>query len=223
MIAAIALGAHLYAVHCSSCHGAHMEGTVQAPSLRAVDAALVDFELRTGRMPTQGPYEQEYDATPQLNREQIAAIVAFVASKSSGERSAGAVLPPPQQGGAASAPVRAGRETFEENCEQCHSATGRGDGATAYRDVAPELMNADATTIAEAVREGPGVMPKFGTRVVDDRQLAELTAYIGYLQHGHYNPGGLQLANWGPVSEGFIAWVFGLGLLLLFTRRIGEG
>ena len=217
---AVSLGKQLYAVHCVSCHGANLQGGVRAPALVDVDAAMVDFQLQTGRMPTQGPYEEEFHKQAQFPPDQIAAIEAYISSRSSGSKTipnpSPPASPPPQM-------LVHGRELYEENCEHCHSATGRGDGATAYGNAAPSLMMSDAREIAEAVREGPDVMPPFGARVLSDNDVRDISAYVHYLQTAQYNPGGLQLANWGPVSEGFIAWVVGLAVLVLFIRRIGEG
>ena len=36
------------------------------------------------------------------------------------------------------------------------------------------------------------------------------------------NPGGLGIAYFGPVPEGFVAIIFGLGALLLLSRFIGN-
>jgi ubiquinol-cytochrome c reductase cytochrome c subunit len=83
-------------------------------------------------------------------------------------------------------------------------------------------MDATPQDLADAVRYGPDVMPRFGPNVIDQRHLDDLASYVWYLQHAKYNPGGLQLANWGPVSEGFMAWTFGIGLLVLLARRIGS-
>jgi ubiquinol-cytochrome c reductase cytochrome c subunit len=69
---------------------------------------------------------------------------------------------------------------------------------------------------------GPDVMPRFGPKVIDDAALGDVIAYVQYLQRFPYNPGGLQLANLGPVAEGFIGWTVGIGLLVLFVRRIGS-
>lgn len=216
----IKVGQQLFNVHCSSCHGAYLQGTSQAPPLVGVDAHNVDFMLRTGRMPAEVPFEQEMHHVPRFNEGQIEAIVDYVVSKSAGKKT----LPVVHVPSLADTPpemLRKGRQVYEENCEQCHAATGHGD-AVGYADVAPELMNATPLEIAEAVRMGPDVMPVFGKKIVPDENLDALISYVQYLQRGKYNPGGLQLANWGPVSEGFMAWTFGLGLLVLLIRRIGS-
>jgi ubiquinol-cytochrome c reductase cytochrome c subunit len=84
-------------------------------------------------------------------------------------------------------------------------------------------MSAAPEQIAEAVRIGPGVMPTFGTDVIAPSELDDIVSYVGMLQNRSRanNPGGLQLANIGPVAEGFVAWFFGIGLLVLLCRRIG--
>ncbi len=213
-------GEQLFNVHCASCHGLSLQGTAQAPPLINVDAADVDFQLRTGRMPAMVPFEQEYDKPPFFTPPQNRAIVSYVMSKSTGEKLLPAVQVPPLSQ-ASDETLRKGRQVYEENCQQCHAATGRGD-SVGYQDVAPDLMDAGPMQIAEAVRTGPDVMPKFGPKIIDDGNLNDLVSYIQYLQRAKYNPGGMQLANWGPVSEGFMAWVFGLGLLVLLIRRIGS-
>lgn len=209
-------GKALYDARCASCHGLSLEGGPQAPPLLAVDAGMVDFMLRTGRMPATVPWEQEFHHTPQVTQAQISTLESYVMSHSYGTKPLPMVKLPPSHFG-----LRKGREVFAENCEQCHGATGHGDGAVGYRNVAPSLMDDTPLEIAEAVREGPDVMPQFGPKVIDGENLGDLIAYVQYLQHGQYNPGGLQLANYGPVAEGFIAWTFGLGLLVLLVRRIG--
>ncbi len=204
-------GRQLYEVHCSSCHGEHLEGSAQAPPLINVDAGDVHFELTTGRMPAEAPFQQEYDRPPRFPPGQIDAIVAYVMTRSSGEKQLPLVLP---------GKIESGRRVFEDNCQACHGATGHG-ASVGYRNVAPELMNVNPQQIADAVRMGPDVMPRFGPKVIDDNAMGDVIAYVQYLQRFPYNPGGLQLANLGPVAEGFIAWALGIGLLVLFVRRIG--
>lgn len=220
---ALAEGRRLYALHCATCHGADLHGSSQGPPLNSVDAIDVDFMLSTGRMPASIPYEQEMHQNVQWERsgiapDQIGDVVQYVMSQSSGDKTL--PNPPPGLDNAPPALLRRGLDVFTENCEQCHSASGHGD-SVGFQNVAPDLMDADARQIAEAVRMGPDVMPQFGPKIISDADLNALIAYVKFLQHGQYNPGGLQLANIGPVAEGFIGWTFGIGLLVLLARRIG--
>jgi quinol---cytochrome-c reductase cytochrome c subunit len=209
-------GERLFNTHCTSCHGAVLQGTAQGPPLIGIDVQAVDFELRTGRMPAAVPFQQEMHKLPFFPPDQVRDIVSYVMSKSNGNK----VLPSVKLRSDDES-LRAGREVFEANCQQCHSATAHGD-AVGYADVAPSLMDSTPQDLADAVRYGPDVMPQFGPQVIDQRHLDDLASYVWYLQHAQYNPGGLQLANWGPVSEGFIAWTVGMGLLVLLVRRIGS-
>jgi quinol---cytochrome-c reductase cytochrome c subunit len=209
-------GERLFNTHCTSCHGAVLQGTAQGPPLIGIDVQDIDFELRTGRMPAAVPFEQEMHKLPYFPQQQIHDIVSYVMSKSQGNKVLPTVTIRTDDG-----TLRSGRQVFDANCAQCHSATGHGDNV-GYRDVAPALMDSTPQDLADAVRYGPDVMPRFGPNVIDQKHLDDLASYVWYLQHAKYNPGGLQLANWGPVSEGFMAWVFGMGLLVLLCRRIGS-
>lgn len=208
-------GERLFNTHCSSCHGLSLQGTAQGPPLVGIDIQDIDFELRTGRMPTAVPFEQETHKAPYFPQSKIDDIIGYVMSKSDGNKQLPAVTIHSDMQS-----IAAGRQVYEENCEQCHAATGHGN-AVDYADVAPSLMDSSPQDLADAVRYGPDVMPRFGPNVIDQAHLDDLASYVRYLQNGQYNPGGLQLANWGPVSEGFVAWVFGIGLLVLLARRIG--
>jgi ubiquinol-cytochrome c reductase cytochrome c subunit len=64
-------------------------------------------------------------------------------------------------------------------------------------------------------------MPKFGNAAVPPSQLDDLVAYVEYLDHPT-NRGGLPLWYIGPVAEGAVAIVVGLGVLLLLIRWIGS-
>ena len=46
--------------------------------------------------------------------------------------------------------------------------------------------------------------------------------YVTFLQTALPHPGGFTLANIGPVAEGLVGWVFGMGLLLGIARLIGS-
>jgi ubiquinol-cytochrome c reductase cytochrome c subunit len=89
-------------------------------------------------------------------------------------------------------------------------------------------MHATVLQIAEAIRAGPGVMPKYGPDVLSDRDLDDVARYVtvlqrqtGEAQRASTSAGGVPLGFIGPVAEGFVAWTCGLGLLLLFIRSIG--
>ena len=79
------------------------------------------------------------------------------------------------------ASVAQGGSVFRLQCAACHAWAGDG-GALLHRE-APALHEATPTQIAEAVRVGPGAMPAFGTAALTDGQLADLVAYVRYLDH----------------------------------------
>jgi ubiquinol-cytochrome c reductase cytochrome c subunit len=216
-LAAAALA--LYATYCSSCHGARGEGSSIAPPLVGKSATDISFMLDTGRMPAAAPGVNEIHRQPIFTRGQIAQLVEYVASLSSpGARTS---LPRVLSGNAA-----AGGKLFTENCAQCHGAAGEGD-SVGSNNVAPSLAGTTREQIGEAIRTGPGVMPRFGRDVLSDRDVDDIASYVNYMQtQGNApngpNSGGFSLAHVGPVAEGFVAWLFGLGALVLFIRRIGS-
>ena len=80
----------------------------------------------------------------------------------------------------------------------------------------PDLREADPQTVGEAVVTGPGPMPRFS---FTPEQLRDLAAYAVSLRNGPH-PGGITGPTVGPVTEGFIAGL-GLLVLLLVARFIG--
>ena len=51
-------------------------------------------------------------------------------------------------------------------------------------------------------------------------QVNSIVRYVVYLQNPE-DRGGLNLSHIGPITEGLIAFVVGLGALLLVVRKIG--
>ncbi len=205
-------GAVLYQTNCSSCHGVDLKGTAQGPSLEQSGAAAVDFMLTTGRMPVEDPTRQAARQPPKFDAGQIEALESFITARTNG----GPPIPHVDNTGN----LPRGRELFASNCEACHSAGGVGN-AIGYGAYAPSLMHASVEQVAEAIRVGPGEMPRFDQRTLPQRDLLDVVRYVNWLQTQPYNYGGFSLGQLGPVAEGFIAGVVGLGLLVLVIRFIG--
>lgn len=210
-------GRRLYVQSCSTCHGPQGEGTrlsgdVDAPSLRGVGAASVDFYISTGRMPLSDTNGQAVRKPPAFDRGQRAALVAYVTSLGPG----GAPIPVVN---IKTASLRSGTELFLTNCAACHNAAGVG-GALSYGSFAPSLHPATPVEIAEAQRIGPGNMPVFGPDTLSDQEVNDLVRYVVYLQHPD-DAGGAGLGHFGPIPEGFVGLLFGLGSLILFVAWVG--
>jgi ubiquinol-cytochrome c reductase cytochrome c subunit len=106
------------------------------------------------------------------------------------------------------------------NCAACHTIEGDGD-ALAKGTFAPSLRNIPAVQVAEAIRTGPGNMPRF-TGNWSDKQVNDIVRFVTTsIQHPN-NPGGLGLGGLGPVAEGFIGLALGVGLLALLGYWVGE-
>ncbi len=219
-----------YLADCAVCHGPAGKGTSRGVSLIGVGRASVDYQLSTGRMPlgpavrtdssgrplVQDPNRTLPDpsATPKRNHpayspSQISELVDYVASLGPG----GPDIPRVQPGDRAK-----GGELFRLQCAACHAWAGVG-GALSKRE-APDLHPATSVQIAEAVRVGPGQMPKFGQAALTEGQLHDLVSYVRYLDHPQ-NRGGSPLDYLGPVSEGAVA-LAAIGLVMLLLRGIGE-
>jgi quinol---cytochrome-c reductase cytochrome c subunit len=204
-------GRILYQRDCAWCHGAGGAGTSRAPSLVGVGAASVDFYVSTGRMPLPSPEAKVPHGRPAYTPEEIAAITQYVASFGPG---------PPIPNLVSSSGLARGAEIYEQNCAACHSSTGVGGALTSGVE-APSLLEDSRTQIAEAIRIGPGTMPVFDQGTIGDEDVAAITDYIATLQEPQQQ-GGLSLGRIGPIAEGFVGWVVGLGALLLVARAIGK-
>jgi ubiquinol-cytochrome c reductase cytochrome c subunit len=205
-------GFDLFVASCASCHGVEGQGTGQGPPLVGVGPATVDFMLSTGRMPLSDPAQQPVRNVPRFSAGQIAAIVAYVESLGPGGPEIPSVQPE-------AATLERGREVYAANCLACHGAGGQG-ASVGGGAVAPSLDASTAVQVAEATRIGPGVMPPFGEELIPGTDVNALARYVLFLQTEE-DPGGLGLGHVGTVVEGLIAWVVGLGLLLVAIRYVG--
>jgi quinol---cytochrome-c reductase cytochrome c subunit len=204
-------GYNLYQSGCSSCHGLALGGQRGvAPSLRGVGAGPVDFYLSTGRMPLQSPRDEPERTTPAYNRPQIDALIAYVSSFGG---------PPAPTADPSAGSLAVGLHEFGLSCAGCHQIVGRG-GLTLGAQV-PDLQQASVQEIAEAVRMGPYLMPRFTTRQIDQQQLDSLARYVLWTRHPQ-NLGGWGIGNIGPIPEGMVAWFIALAALVIVARLIGE-
>lgn len=229
----IKAGAYLYTEHCQSCHGVNgVGGNNGSPELIDVGAAAADFYLTTGRMPLNNPKDEAIAHRAYFSETQIRELDAYVNALPmiNGRDTHGPTIPTADPlcsaaqetaNGASSSCVTLseGQTYFATNCAQCHQAAGAG-GMLSKGNVIPSLINANATQVLEAIRIGPKPMPIFGNNQLTHREASAIAHYVEYL-HTPADPGGLSLGHFGPVAEGFVGIIVGLGALLFFSRLIG--
>jgi ubiquinol-cytochrome c reductase cytochrome c subunit len=207
----VSAGKTLFLQTCSSCHGPLGAGTAQGPAILGLGPANYDFQMSTGRMPLAQPGTQGVRKPPVLTPAEIDAVIAYLTSLEPGG------VPNPDVD-PAHGDLSTGSRLYLANCAPCHSASGNG-GSVGTQD-APSLHEATALQIGQAVRIGPGTMPVFDPRTITDQQLNSLAAYVLYLRNPEA-PGGLDLGNYGPIVEGFVALVVGLAGIVVVSRYIG--
>ena len=228
--ASVQLGSELYAGNCATCHGIAGEGintprvgaggvVGAGPPLRGVGALAADFYLRTGYMPLQNPHAEPEDQQ-QGNRvlfsdKEIRSLVQYVASLG-----AGPPIPTPDP---AAGSIAMGQHLFTDHCAGCHQVMGRGGFVTGAR--VPELQTVAPAQIAEAVRVGPYLMPRFSKQQITDAQLNDIVKYVLSTRHPH-NRGGWGIGNIGPIPEGLITWWIAAPLIIflcmLLAKRFGR-
>lgn len=205
-------GKDLYVANCSACHGLHGEGIAgEGPSLTGVGAAALDFQMSTGRMPLKEPDSQP-PRKPALPASERAAILNYALNNFAG---GGPAIPDGQQVDPTGADTALGQQLFSGNCSQCHGFAGAG-GALTYGKYAPPLTQSTPTQIYEAMLTGPAAMPVFGDGAVPPKAKRDIIAYIVQTRT-EPNPGGFSLGRTGPVTEGLVAWLGGIGFLVLIA------
>lgn len=206
-------GRAVFAAGCASCHGLDARGIAgRGPSLRGVGALSMDFYLRTGRMPLAHPEDPPIRAHSVYSRPDQADMIAYVA------RFGGPPIPPVDP---ASGSLAQGKQLFTENCAGCHQVVGQG-GIVTPNAIAPSLENdVEPIDVAEAVRIGPYVMPRFGERQLGDAEVDDLARYVQHIQDLP-NDGGWGIGNLGPIPEGLVLWCVGITALLVTARLVGE-
>ena len=207
-------GRALFADGCVSCHGPDARGVPErGPSLRGVGAGALDFYLSTGRMPLAEPDIEPPRTEPLYGAAQRRALIGYV----TGLQPGGDPIPQvhPERGD-----IARGRRLFADSCSGCHQIAGK--GGVDPEIVAPALDDATPVQIAEAIRVGPYLMPRFDARRLDDRDVDSIARFVTQAAQRPYDRGGWGIGNVGPIPEGLVAWLLAGGVLLLVARIIGE-
>jgi ubiquinol-cytochrome c reductase cytochrome c subunit len=212
--AQITTGRQLFDTSCITCHGANLQGVVnRGPALVGVGSAAVYFQVSTGRMPATGQGPEEYRKTSKFTEAQTEAIAAFVQSMGGGPQ-----IPDGNLVGSSSQLAQGG-QLFRLNCASCHGTTGKGAPLSAGK-TAPGLNQATAKQIEAAMLSGPESMPVFNNNELTPSEKQAIIAYVQLLQKTK-DPGGNGIDRIGPVSEGLVLWVLGVGALMVTILWIG--
>jgi ubiquinol-cytochrome c reductase cytochrome c subunit len=203
----VTAGRALFLANCATCHGIDAAGRNNAPSLIGVGAAAVDFQVGTGRMPLQATGPQAPQSPVRFSPEKVRQLAAYVATLGPGPEipSAGDVDP------AKGDPSR-GAAIFRTNCAMCHNFAGKG-GALTRGKYAPNLSETTPTHMFEAMVSGPQSMPVFDNQTITPQDKRDIIAYLKTTNE-EPTPGGFSLAFLGPVNEGLVGWLFGIGVII---------
>jgi ubiquinol-cytochrome c reductase cytochrome c subunit len=200
----------VYLRDCAYCHGDDGGGSGRAPSLKLDGPADADFWLRTGRMPLSSPDAKVKPGEPAYDSKTLSALVTYVGSLGTGD-------PIPK---IAPGSKQIGESLFISNCAPCHSSSGTGmilpDGTWA-----PTLYSTPREQIAEAIRIGPGQMPRFSKDDIDQEELNGLVSYVDDLGSPQVI-GGHPLDQLGPIAEGLFFFLLPLPLLVVVIRLLGK-
>ena len=211
--AQILRGQQIFQLTCATCHGLQAQGTSVAPSLIGVGSAAVDFQVSTGRMPAKEIGAENGRKPPQLNPTETRDVAEYIASLAGGP-----AIPTPAEVSTSGTNAALGQELFIADCAQCHNFDGAG-GALTDGKYAPALTQATPTQIYEAMLTGPEAMPVFNNTTITPNEKRDIIAYVTSTRTTP-NPGGFSLGRIGPVSEGIVGFLAGIGVLVFLAMWI---
>ncbi len=210
----VAHGKQLYETSCITCHGQNLEGVEnQGPALVGVGGAAVYFQVSTGRMPATGQGAYVPRKTAKFDEQETEDLAAYVQSIGGGPTIPAGSL----RGDAAS--IAEGGELVRQNCASCHGTTFKGAPLSAGQQ-APSLNAATDKQMYAAMISGPENMPVFSNNQLTVAQKKAIIAYVQTIKASN-DPGGSGIDRIGPVSEAIVAWVGGVGLLMIVILWIG--
>jgi ubiquinol-cytochrome c reductase cytochrome c subunit len=207
-------GRLLYEASCITCHGQNLQGVQdRGPSLIGVGEAAVYFQVGTGRMPVARQEAQIERKKPKYNEAQVLQLAAYVQTYGGGPE-----LPTGDLRGNDDN-LAEGGELFRLNCASCHNFAGKGAPLSAGK-YAPALQLASDQVVWTAMLTGPQNMPVFSDAQIPPEQKQAINNYIQTLK-AEKDPGGASIGRLGPVPEGLVIWVVGIGALMLMILWIG--
>ncbi len=205
-------GRSLYETSCITCHGVNLQGVPgRGVSLVGAGSAAVYFQVSTGRMPAPAQGAEIARKPAKFTEEQIAALAAYVQSVGGGP-----VVP---EGNLRDGNLAEGGELFRLNCASCHGSTGGGAPLSAG-GVAPGLHRATDKQLYTAMLTGPENMPVFSDNQLTPEQKHAIINYVQTMKEAK-DPGGHGLGRIGPVSEGLVIWIAGIGAIVVGILWIG--
>jgi ubiquinol-cytochrome c reductase cytochrome c subunit len=208
-----AAGRELYERSCITCHGENLEGVpTRGPSLIGVGEAAVYFQVHTGRMPLVRQEAQAPDKPAIFSDEEIDQLMAYVQANGGGP-----TLP---SGDLREGDLTEGGELFRLNCASCHNFVGEG-GALSSGKRAPSLEDSNDLEIYAAMLSGPENMPVFGDNQLTPEEKRSIINYVQTIK-AQADPGGAGIGRIGPVAEGVVIWVVGVGALLFGIFWMGS-
>jgi len=216
------LGSELFAANCASCHGIDGRGIFhgrpgagnivgEGPPLTHVGAQAADLYLTLGLMPLSARHDEPNAGPVMFSPKEVKSLVQYVASLGRGPG-----IPHPHPQGAS---LSEGLTLFTLHCAGCHQMAAEGGYVTGAK--VPPLHTVSATQIAEAVRVGPYLMPRFSTKQISNSQLNAIIRYVLYTDHID-NRGGWGIANLGPIPEGLVTWWIAIPLLLIACMLVAR-
>jgi ubiquinol-cytochrome c reductase cytochrome c subunit len=210
---AVEAGRNLYERSCITCHGDNLQGVpTRGPSLIGVGEAAVYFQVHTGRMPLARQEADAQNKPPVFSDEEIDQLMAYVQANGGG--------PTVPSGDLRDGDVAEGGELFRLNCASCHNFVGKG-GALSSGKAAPSLNDATDLEIYTAMLTGPENMPVFGDNQLTPQEKRSIINYVQTMKE-QTDPGGAGIGRIGPVSEGLVIWVVGIGVLLFGVFWMGS-
>ena len=107
---------------------------------------------------------------------------------------------------------------FTRHCAGCHQINAEGGYVTGA--VAPPLDQATAVQIAEAIRVGPYLMPRFSEKQLGDGAVDSIIRYVQHTKDPE-DRGGWAIGHVGPVPEGLVTWLIAMVALVAMCVVIG--